>query len=284
VRSTAGILAETPEIEPAWRTRFLANLHQDSERLALGAEALVAYLDGQDGGDAAGGLAAPEEEVEAWLAGRGWDLAGVGTVEGEAALRAEAEVRLAASAARARTADLLSRAGEDERCLPDAALAEALAREGDDPLRLAARLGAPVLAVFRRLAFMPGVEAGLVLCDASGAMTFRRPIAGFPLPRFGAACPLWPLYEALSRPMSPVAALAETPAGRRFRVLAWCEARHPEGFAGPRLREAAMLILPSPPGQGAAGTPVLRLGSTCRICPRDPCPARREPSILTPAG
>ena len=31
----------------------------------------------------------------------------------------------------------------------------------------------------------------------------------------------------------------------------------------------------------AAG-PVLRLGATCRICPRRNCAARREPSILTP--
>lgn len=285
VRSTAGILAEMPEIEPDWRARFLANLHQDSERLALGAEALVVYLDHQDGGEAAGGLGAPEEEVEAWLAARDWDLGALEAPAGAAALLAEVEASLAASASRARAAAFLAQAAEDARRLPGAALREALARDGVDPLRLAARLGVPALAVFRRLALLPGFEAGLVLCDASGAMTFRKPHPGFPLPRFGAACPLWPLYTALARPTTPVEALAETPAGRRFRVLAWCEVHHPDGFAGPELREAAMLILPAGPGGPApAQAPVLRLGSTCRICPRTPCPARREPSILTARG
>ena len=45
VRSTAAILAETEEIDPTWRARFHANLHADAERLATGADALVAYLD-----------------------------------------------------------------------------------------------------------------------------------------------------------------------------------------------------------------------------------------------
>ncbi|HRA19993.1 MAG TPA: XRE family transcriptional regulator, partial [Anaerolineae bacterium] len=44
VRSTAAILADTEDIEPEWRERFHRNLHEDSERLAAGAEALVAYL------------------------------------------------------------------------------------------------------------------------------------------------------------------------------------------------------------------------------------------------
>ena len=45
VRSTAEILAEPGEIAPEWRERFQRNLFADSERLAAGSEALVAYLD-----------------------------------------------------------------------------------------------------------------------------------------------------------------------------------------------------------------------------------------------
>ena len=67
VRSTAAILAETEDIEPEWRARFHRNLHQDSERLALGAEALVSYLDTAGQADEQG-IASPQEEVEAWLA------------------------------------------------------------------------------------------------------------------------------------------------------------------------------------------------------------------------
>ncbi|WP_330450505.1 hypothetical protein [Paracoccus marcusii] len=45
VRSTAAILVEEGEISAEWRQRFHANLHQDSQRLSLTAQALVAYLD-----------------------------------------------------------------------------------------------------------------------------------------------------------------------------------------------------------------------------------------------
>lgn len=45
VRATAAILAETEDLDPEWAGRFHQNLHHDSERLAAGAEALVAYLD-----------------------------------------------------------------------------------------------------------------------------------------------------------------------------------------------------------------------------------------------
>ncbi|NJS38360.1 MAG: DUF2083 domain-containing protein, partial [Rhodobacteraceae bacterium] len=60
-------------------------------------------------------------------------------------------------------------------------------------------------------------------CDASGTLTFRKPTAGFPLPRFGAACPLWPLYAALGRPSQPVETVVEMAGqgGRLHRVLAW---------------------------------------------------------------
>jgi predicted transcriptional regulator len=120
-----------------------------------------------------------------------------------------------------------------------------------------------------------------VTCDASGTLLFRKPVEGFALPRFGAACPLWPLFTALTRPMVPVVATvaAAGRSARLFRALAFCESRLPLGFGGPELREAGMLILPVdlPP----QGEPVLALGSSCRICPRARCPARREPSILS---
>ena len=58
-------------------------------------------------------------------------------------------------------------------------------------------------------------------------------------------------------------------------MFGWAETRRPEGLGGQELREAAMLILPDE-GTG----PVQRIGSSCRVCARADCPARREPSIL----
>lgn len=278
VSSTAAILAETPDIEPEWRERFLVTLNTDGKRLSESAEALVAFLDGTGPSQASTG-ASPRQEMEAWLAARGWELGGIGTAEGRAELDSQVAA-LPGSDARRLAAAFLDRAAEDAQRLPPERLAAGVAALGHDPIRLAQALAVPVMQVFRQLALMPGQQLGLAICDGSGTLTFQRPIAGFAMPRLGSCCPLWPLFTALSRPMAPVSALVETPAARRFRILAYAEARFPEGFSGPELREAAMLVLPLPGGP-AAQAPLLRVGPTCRICPRADCAARREPSIVS---
>jgi transcriptional regulator with XRE-family HTH domain len=276
VRATAAILAETPDLEPDWAARFHHNLHQDSERLAAGAEALVGFLDAGQAIEEQG-IAAPQEEVEDWLRSRAWVVH-----DAELAGGLEEEIgRLASTAARSLARAHVARAQADAAALPEAAFAAELAATGPDPLALAARFAASPLMTMRRLAGFSGLAAGLVTCDGSGTLTFRKPTTGFPLPRFGAACPLWPLYAALGRPMQPFEARVQT-AGqseRRHRVIAWAETRHPQGLRGPELREAAMLILPD---DGAG--PVLTVGSSCRVCARGDCPARREPSILAAEG
>ncbi len=277
VRATAAILADTEDLDQDWATRFHRNLHHDSERLAAGAEALVAYLDG-GGGRAEQGIASPQEEVEDWLRGRNWRIG-----DEELARGLDGEIAgLAATAARALARAHVARAAADARAMPEAGLRAVLARTGPDPLALAQHFGADPLAAMRRLATLPELGAGLVACDASGTLTFRKPAPGFPLPRFGAACPLWPLYAALARPQLPVetAVGIAGQAGRRHRVVAVSALRHPLGLRGPELREAAMLILPDEGGTG----PVLTVGSSCRVCPRTGCVARREPSILTVDG
>lgn len=277
VRATAAILAETSDLDPVWAARFHRNLHNDSERLAAGAEALVAFLDAGSA-MAEQGIAAPQEEVEDWLHGRDWTF---GDAELEAGCAQEVAA-LASSAARSLARKFLDRALADARLLPEKRFAGALAETGPDPLLLAERFRVDPLVVMRRLAIWPGLSAGLVLCDASGTLTFRKPAVGFGLPRFGAACPLWPLYAALGRPGLAVERLVEMAGqgGRAHRAVAWCSAGHPMGLRGPELREAAMLILPAEPSQGEA----LPIGSSCRVCARSGCPARREPSILSAAN
>lgn len=277
VRSTAAILAETEDIAPEWRARFHGNLHEDSERLALGAEALVAYLDGSEAAEEAG-AAAPQELFDDWLAARGWHLAALedgGDIEAEIAA-------LPSLAAQGLARDWARVAAGDVTVLPLAAFQTAVAELEGDPARIAARFGCGILPVMRRMATLPAADAGLVICDASGTLIFRKPAAGFALPRFGAACALWPLYTALSRPMEAVAAQLDLAGrgGQHWRALAYCQPELPQGFGGPQLRYAAMLLMPEAGGALAA----LRVGSTCRICPETGCPARREASIVTGAG
>ena len=279
VRATAAILAETADLPADWAARFHQNLHQDSERLAAGAEALVAYLDAGNT-MVEQGIAAPQEEVEEWLRSRDWALS-----DAELGRGCEDDVAtLASSAARSLARGYVARARADAETLPEGAFADALARIGPDPVALADAFGTDPLVAMRRLAGQPGVGAGLVTCDGSGALTFRKPAPGFPLPRFGSACALWPLYTALGRPMQPVEALVDISGqgGQVYRVTAWSRVLHPMGLRGPELREAAMLILPPTIPSGAPGSrPELTVGSSCRVCPRGDCPARREPSILS---
>lgn len=285
VRSTAAILAETDDIDPAWRRRFHANLHGDSERLSQAAEALVAYLDGATAGEAA--LASPQEEVEAWLSREGWHLAATERPQmppPEALIAGAPE--LATTAARRMALDHIARARADAQALPLEPFLAALAAEGPDPGLLAQRLGVALPAVFRRLATLPAAPAGpapgLLIADGSGTLTFRRPLAGFPVPRFGAGCPLWPLYTALAHPLTAIRQrlrLAGRPTAG-FLAYAYCQPEHPQGFGGPQILTAHMLILP----ETAAAPPdnALEVGSSCRVCLRQACPARREPSFLTP--
>jgi transcriptional regulator with XRE-family HTH domain len=277
VRATAAILAETPDLEPDWAERFHRNLHQDSERLAAGAEALVGFLDAGQG-ISEQGIAAPQEEVEEWLRSRAWAMSDADVVAG---LQDEI-AGLASTAARHLASDLVARVQRDALTLPEGPFAQALADTSPDPIALAERFAASPLAVMRRIAGVAGLQAGLVLCDASGTLTFRKPATGFPLPRFGSACPLWPLFAALGRPMQPFEARVHMSgqADRRHRVIAWAETRYPDGLRGPELREAAMLILPDAGGAG----PLVRVGSSCRVCAHGDCPARREPSILAAEG
>jgi predicted transcriptional regulator len=50
-------------------------------------------------------------------------------------------------------------------------------------------------------------------------------------------------------------------------------------LSAPAVYEATMLILPAATGTPGEAPP-LPVGSSCRICPRAACAARREPSIL----
>ena len=286
LRSTAAILVETEDIEPEWRARFLATIQEESLRLSDTAEALVGYLDAEE--QAETGLATPLEQVEAWLEARNWHLTELEAVDPPAHERLiDGVPELASGAARKLALAHIAQVATDARALPLPEMTRALAALGADPAALAARFGVSLGTVFRRLAALPeGVPGlpplGLVICDASGTLTFRRAAPGFALPRFGAACPLWPLFEALSRPMQPIRALVDM-AGRlpqRYLTYAYCQPRAPGGFDGPVLMEAMMLILPPPDTPEIAAGPARPIGSSCRICPRAACAGRREPSIM----
>jgi len=289
IRSTAGILAEPGDVDPAWQARFHRNILDDSVRLVEASQNLVSYLDANSEGDADATGQTAQDEVEAFLASRAYhfpelepgDEAPASAVD---ALVANARFQTAAAKDVAHT--VLSRLGEDARAIPLDNLHAALETHGRDPLAVSSHLNRPLDQVMRRIALrgpdMPRSEAGLVIADGSGTFTLRKPIAGFALPRFGAACPLWPLFQALAMPGRPLRRRV-TQSGRDQRPLvahAIAVQSPSVHYDAPLIVEATMLLLPDT--STSASMADLALGASCRICAVGSCVARREPSILAP--
>ncbi|MGH1369460.1 MAG: short-chain fatty acyl-CoA regulator family protein [Maritimibacter sp.] len=297
IRSTASILAGG-DVDPDWQSRFLRNIGEESRRLSDSAEGLVGYLDA--GAEAEAAPVSPADNLAAFVEKAGYHfptLEGAGAGEAEVdALLAEVDV-LRDAGARDMARGLLTRYRHDARALPRSAFETSARAVNHDPARLAASFGVGVDMVLRRLAsVMPATEEddafdvaaprGLVICDGSGTLTLRRPIEGFAVPRFGAACPLWPLYQALARPGQPVQQTLDMPGPtpRRFLCQAVSMPRPADRFDAVPVYEATMLISPlAAPEPGMPlldGETALAAGSSCRVCPREACSARREPSIL----
>lgn len=283
IRSTAAILAETEDIDPDWQHRFLRNMREEAQRLSVSAEGLVSYLEAGAEGEEM--QVSAMDDLAAMVGEAGYHFPALevpGAGEPEIAGLLDGAVALRDRGARDLARDMLRRYLADARAMPLAAFRTSLERAGNDPARLAGAFGVGLDAVLRRMASLPAAPGeaprGLVICDGSGTVTLRRATEGFALPRFGAACPLWPLYQALARPAQPVEQLVGMPGtdARSFLCRAISLPRPPARFSGPPIHEATMLI--EPVADPAAET--LAVGASCRICPRDACEARREPSIL----
>ena len=280
IRSTASILAETGELEPEWRDRFHKNLNEDSRRLAESSRALVSFLDESNAGADRRGV--PHEEAEAYFLAQGYHFPALedGSATPEDLIADASDLVSDSACLIARGA--LEQYQRDATALPLEPLRSALEEDGVRPAALARRFGCDLPSVLRRLGLLPfeilGQEAGLVICDASGSILVRKPVTGFALPRFGASCPLWPIYTALARPHVPVRrnVVQQGRSALAFECLAVAWEHSTPDFDSDPLYHAVMLILPqSDVPEGAQ--PV---GASCRICPRRGCPARREPSIL----
>lgn len=319
IRATAGILVDPREIEPEWRDRFHRNLNEDATRLAHSAQALVSYLDGAGRADAA--LSAPQDELEQFLTRHAYHFpaleAGADMPDEVIDALIDADTALQSASARAQARSHLERYHADALRLPLARLQAAQAEfegneEAFDPLVLAQHLGVDAATAMRRLACLradeggdaplapPTGPVGLVSCDASGTLLLRRPIDGFALPRFGAACPRWPLFAALSRPMTPIRQTLRQsgPEGQLFRAYAIAQPVGRAAYNADPMFEAHMMIVPLSPlplplpvdrsgtdkagsdRSGAENGTPREVGVSCRICPAQACEGRREPSIL----
>ncbi len=285
IRSTAGILGAEQDLDTEWLARFHRNIYEDSQRLAEGTRGLVAYLDRADEpADSAAPL--PQEELETWMAARGYHVReledGSATPE-ELAAALDETARASGSYDHARV--VFAQYQDEANQLPLDRLVEAVDTLGpSDPLAIADKLNLSFSLVLRRMACLPkasGVECGLLVCDASGAILFHRPVDGFAVPRFGQACPLLPLYAAFGQLRRPLREIVE-PAGyapRSFLAFAEAEPIFTATYGAQPVTRSTMLLIPVADGRSVHERTTLT-GPGCRLCSRRGCPARREPSVL----
>lgn len=280
IRSSASILVGGEELDADWQARFHKNVYDDSVRLAQNSERLISYLEAPKTEDV--DFASPAQMVEAWVLANADQLAQLeaGSVTTDQVLQSAA---LPSEFAQSQLAAFLQQYIDDAKALSLTNCASAAKASGYDPLRLSQEFGVPIPVVMRRMASLPDGDGhpqiGLVTCDASGTIDRLLPISGFTLPRNGAACPIWPLYAAFSRPEQPVRSVVELP-GRdreRFMCYAFATGQVASRFDAPPVLKSTMIVI-SEPAQN--DNDPLELGVTCPVCPRSECLSRREPSII----
>lgn len=136
-----------------------------------------------------------------------------------------------------------------------------------------------------------GVPVFFCRVDMAGNITKRHSATRLQFARFGGACPLWIVHEAVAIPDRILVQLAETPDGvryvsmakglvkpsgsytrspRRYAVALGCELEHAEAFI-----YADGLDV----GSATAATPI---GISCRLCPRQHCDQRAFPPADRP--
>ncbi len=128
-------------------------------------------------------------------------------------------------------------------------------------------------------------RAAYLKINAAGFALNRRLLPELSLPRYGAACPLWSIYRAMSTPNQTVRQLAEFPTGERFLFIARADDIGAAGFGVAQHRRAALLALPADAAAGTVYAASLRekaepVGPNCRICARADCPHRAEDPVF----
>lgn len=175
--------------------------------------------------------------------------------------------------------------------MPYAAFRTSALEERHDIDRLTRRFAVSFEQACHRLSTLQrpgarGIPFFFCRVDMAGNITKRHSATPLQFARFGGACPLWIVHEAVAIPDRILTQLAEMPDGvryvsmakglvkpsgsyarppRRYAVALGCEAEHAASFIYADGLDIAAR---------AAATPI---GTSCRICPRENCDQRAFP-------
>lgn len=155
--------------------------------------------------------------------------------------------------------------------------------------QLSRRFGVSFEQACHRLSTLqrPGAEGTpFYFCrvDMAGNITKRHSATRLQFARFGGACPLWIVHEAVAIPDRILVQHSETPDGVRYVSMAKGLVKPSGSFARPSRRYAVLLGCEA--GQAAdfiyadaidRRGPATPIGISCRLCPRPDCDQRAFP-------
>jgi predicted transcriptional regulator/DNA-binding XRE family transcriptional regulator len=155
------------------------------------------------------------------------------------------------------------------------------------------RFGVSFEQVCHRLSTLQRPGAGgvpMFFCrvDLAGNITKRHSATRLQFARFGGACPMWIVHEAVAIPDRVWVQLAETPDEVRYIAIAKGLVKPSTSYTRPSRRYAVTLgcetayanefIYADGLDIGGTGT-ATPIGTSCRICPRTDCEQRAFPQI-----
>lgn len=283
IQSTAEILSDGQDVQEELHKRFLSNLLKEAQRLAQTAEDVLQHFEPNTQNDDI-----PNDNIsaEAILEKNGFFIK---QIEGGFMSPIDFVAKQMLPKEEEQEAiDVLTRYSVIAQKLPIEAFLQSAELLKYDPIALSQHLNISLVDVLRRLAHLPKQDNiprfGLMECDGSGAVIYRKQLSTLSLPRYGSACPLWPIYRSLSQPLSPIKAFINTPTGERFLTYSIAEYTEQNNVGLPARTTAIMaftpdyeMILTKPE---ISVQPNLAVGLQCSVCPRDKCIARRAKYLL----
>lgn len=293
IQSTSDILATTEDIPKPTADKFLQNMRTESTRLADTIVNLLAYFDETRSDETQNQSNRGQSKLDSFWESRQFFLP---ELESGAQDRANLDEILIdfdfeASSDESDVKASLNRYINAVSKMPIDAFLETAIQNNFEPVVISQKLNIPIEDVFFRLAHLPNTykdkeqpQFGLIECDGSGGVLFRKPLPVLSLPRKSSACPLWPLYRAISQPMQPIRTFIEPPTGERFLTFSYAYRSEASNFNLPGTVKSAMIFTPDfqlfTPPQERKSIPSIQVGINCEVCPRDDCSARRSNSIL----
>ncbi|TQV75692.1 helix-turn-helix domain-containing protein [Denitrobaculum tricleocarpae] len=134
-----------------------------------------------------------------------------------------------------------------------------------------------------------GIPFAFMRVDPSGYVSKRYALPGLPIPRYGGACPLWPVYRAFQTPGMVNCSLAAFPNNDRFLFVACAVEKGASAYGQHRPLLSIMLACEALYADQtvygdtlstATRDQALAVGPTCRLCTREDCAHRQEDLIV----